>query len=86
MKMFSFVIWLLWFVMLIPHVTKCENVKSITIATYNVWNIMFNWNVRKFRIAQMVSPEMLQLQSPQIAGRGGGGGRGGGSAKGAQIA
>ena len=27
---------------------------SISVATYNLWNVMFNWNIRKYRIAQMV--------------------------------
>lgn len=25
------------------------------VSTYNLWNIMFNWDVRKYRIARMVS-------------------------------
>lgn len=24
------------------------------VSTYNLWNIMFNWDVRKYRIARMV--------------------------------
>ena len=35
---------------LIPNVV-CH---VLTIATYNLWNVMFNWDVRKYRIAQMV--------------------------------
>ena len=27
---------------------------DLTVATYNLWNIMFHWEVRKFRIADMV--------------------------------
>ena len=27
---------------------------EVTVATYNIWNIMFDWEVRQLRIAQMV--------------------------------
>ena len=27
---------------------------TFTLSTYNIWNIMFNWEIRKFRISQMV--------------------------------
>ena len=30
---------------------------SITVGTYNLWNVMFNWDVRKHHIAEMVSFE-----------------------------
>lgn len=26
----------------------------MTVATYNLWNVMFQWDVRKYRIADMV--------------------------------
>ncbi len=42
-----------------------ENDRIVTVATYNVWNIMFNWEVRKFKIAQMVS--QLQHCSSRLA-------------------
>ena len=28
---------------------------DFTVATYNIWNIMFHWEVRKFHIADLVS-------------------------------
>ena len=28
---------------------------GFTVATYNIWNIMFHWEVRKYHIAEMVS-------------------------------
>ena len=33
--------------------------KTVTVATYNIWNIMFQWDVRKYRIAEMVSANTL---------------------------
>ena len=35
----------------------CEGKQKITLATYNVWNMMFNWEVRQLGIAQMVCCE-----------------------------
>ena len=28
---------------------------TVVVATYNLWNVMFNWDVRKLRISQLVS-------------------------------
>ena len=43
--------------------------KKVVDATYNLWNVMFNWEVRRFRIAQMVritgsvqNSDMWQIQ------------------------
>ncbi|XP_006811301.1 uncharacterized protein LOC100369850 [Saccoglossus kowalevskii] len=38
---------------------------EITLATYNIWNIMFNWDIRKYRIAEMirdVNPDIIGFQ------------------------
>ena len=32
-----------------------DDVIPIRIATYNIWNVMFNWEVRQLRISQLVS-------------------------------
>ena len=29
--------------------------QTFKLSTYNLWNVMFNWDVRKFHISQMVS-------------------------------
>ena len=40
------------------------------VSTYNLWNIMFNWDVRKYRIARMVSRlwnlQFLQNKSSSV--------------------
>ena len=28
--------------------------KNLVVASYNLWNVMFQWNVRKYIIAEMV--------------------------------
>ena len=41
---------LLWCVGLLQGIEATE----LKVATYNLWNIMFNWNIRKHYIADMV--------------------------------
>ncbi|XP_062587380.1 uncharacterized protein LOC134248997 [Saccostrea cucullata] len=31
------------------------------VTTYNLWNIMFNWNLRKYRIARMIREEQSDV-------------------------
>ncbi|XP_077985526.1 uncharacterized protein LOC144440131 [Glandiceps talaboti] len=38
---------------------------TVTVSTYNLWNVMFNWDVRKYRIAQMIresNPDVIGFQ------------------------
>jgi len=44
-------------------VARQRSTSSIEFATYNIWNVMFNWNVRKHRIA-----EMIQTRRPAVIG------------------
>ena len=32
----------------------CSGEQRFSVATYNIWNVMFNWEIRQLRIAQMV--------------------------------
>ncbi|XP_011660953.2 uncharacterized protein LOC100889507 [Strongylocentrotus purpuratus] len=34
---------------------------SITVGTYNIWNVMFNWDVRKHHIAEMIRAANLDV-------------------------
>ncbi|XP_070559905.1 uncharacterized protein [Ptychodera flava] len=39
--------------------------RTITVSTYNLWNVMFNWDVRKYRIAEMIreiNPDVIGFQ------------------------
>ncbi|OWF48749.1 uncharacterized protein LOC110452657 [Mizuhopecten yessoensis] len=48
---------------------------DITVATCNLWNVMFNWNVRKYRIAQMITdakPDVVAFQEVRFHVNGGG--------------
>ncbi|KAK3579046.1 hypothetical protein CHS0354_029903 [Potamilus streckersoni] len=47
---------------------------SFTFSTYNLWNVMFNWNARKQRIAQMIKehmPDVVALQEVRVKGSSG---------------
>ncbi|XP_033744975.1 uncharacterized protein LOC117330650 isoform X2 [Pecten maximus] len=48
---------------------------DVTVATCNLWNVMFNWSVRKYRIAQMINdakPDVVAFQEVRFhADRGG---------------
>ena len=33
----------------------CLGKYELTVATYNIWNVMFNWEIRQLRIAQLVA-------------------------------
>ncbi|XP_069142390.1 uncharacterized protein [Argopecten irradians] len=56
----------------------CANVVlsyDITVATCNLWNVMFNWDVRKYRIAQMINeakPDVVAFQEVRFNTDGGG--------------
>jgi hypothetical protein len=49
------------FTCLVPHVN------SLVVSTYNLWNVMFHWEVRKLRIVEMVGLHsrswILQVQA-----------------------
>ena len=47
--------WLLVSLVITLQIEAARDDGVLTVATYNLWNVMFNWEVRKFRIAQMVS-------------------------------
>ena len=36
-------------VLFVLHFSEC-----VKISTYNLWNVMFNWDIRKYRVAEMV--------------------------------
>ena len=38
-------------------------VAGITVSTVNLWNLMFNWNVRKHRIVEMVCIQHSDLKT-----------------------
>lgn len=44
-------------------VARRRSASSIEFATYNIWNVMFNWDVRKHRIA-----EIIQTRRPAVIG------------------
>ncbi|XP_060083400.1 uncharacterized protein LOC132562661 [Ylistrum balloti] len=47
---------------------------EMTVATCNLWNVMFNWNVRKYRIAQMINdakPDVVTFQEVRFHTDGG---------------
>ena len=40
---------------------EVDSSRSLTVVTYNLWNIMFNWDIRRIRIAQMVIKQVLAI-------------------------
>ena len=60
MREYMFKVEMINYVVLTRHVVLlcsyyyCTLSHEFTVATYNVWNVMFNWEVRQLRISQMV--------------------------------
>ena len=45
---------ILMFLVAFAHIGVSLDQDILVVATYNLWNVMFNWDVRKLRIVQMV--------------------------------
>ena len=48
----------------------CLGEYEFVVATYNIWNVMFNWEIRQLRIAQLVALDyipMLLMYNPSCS-------------------
>ena len=47
-------VWLLWVVGFLKTLNNGVSAKNLVVASYNLWNVMFQWETRKHYIADMV--------------------------------
>ena len=52
-------IWLLWVFGFLKTLNSGVLAKNLVVASYNLWNVMFQWETRKHYIADMVTNSWL---------------------------
>lgn len=58
-----------YFVISVFFFDRISHVNGLTVATYNLWNIMFNWEIRKLRVVEMIketNPDIIAFQEVRM--------------------